>query len=113
MCVFVIIIIFLETTPHRIKTVIDELNFEFQCYVEKEKDINSAYTKMVSRNPFRVLSDYTYDAFEEPLKGAEQTKMPSLTDVSCNFFFFVFTFIIIYILCFTNFLVVAIGWKFL
>lgn len=45
----------LGTSDKRQEDVVKDLNFEYAHYLEENKNIASAYKKMVEKNPYRIL----------------------------------------------------------
>lgn len=53
----------------REKEVIDGMNKTYLSYLEEpNSSISSAYSKMVQKNPYRVLALHSYDIEEKPLQ---------------------------------------------
>ena len=73
-------IYFIGCDSKRKTDVLDYLNGQFQATLRERKSIPSTYSFMVASNPYRVLSSYSYDWDERPLRSNRVAKQPPLTD---------------------------------
>lgn len=68
--------------------VIENLNGEYRSLINKDMNIDDAYSKMVENRPRRLLSKYDYNNNGAPFRSARCAQEPKETDVSFFSFFY-------------------------
>lgn len=62
--------------------IINHLNELYQINLQQKKSIRDTYKYMVNMHPARVLSSYSYDWNESPLRSTRIAPVPVLTDAA-------------------------------
>lgn len=65
--------------------MVKDLNDQYELFINDNNDIWTALEKMIEKYPYRVLSSFTFDSNETPLRSARVVEgPPSETVVSSN-----------------------------
>ena len=60
--------------------ILDELNSDYEQLLQHRISIFTTYSEMVENHPYRVLSSYTYDFEEKPLRSDRVADKPPYMD---------------------------------
>lgn len=64
--------------------MVDLLNSKYEDILKNKLTIVAAYSEMVAQHRYRVLSSYSYDDEEKPLRSERVAAMPPMTDTASD-----------------------------